>query len=336
MFDYSFDFSRDVPSGWSLLTGHSLDLTQMAAQMVPNSLEDNYYHDTLMRMLGPGDYGVHGVYGVSACLGTAHTLGESYDCLVRSELATRAIGDPCHDVWPAVPFSKSRCPPGRSAAAAWSSTDGGGWIFGGQIYPQATQQMSAIAADMALRAAVTPHLNDVLRNLANPMGLLEDLWHIDFKLGQPRWRRVPMPEAAGVDSAAWPPALIMAQDEWSQTGIIARSPIVVLDAWSEADPSEEQLWFSTNANASNLSLWLFTPATEMWHHVEAPPLPPSQGSSDSSPSALWPHGCDGGKMAGGWMLGACAPAKCAHADVVPISSLDTQLTQHNTGLWRWA
>eukprot|EP01045_Picozoa_sp_COSAG04_P003128 COSAG04_NODE_125_length_24621_cov_23.574015_3_plen_1093_part_00 len=230
------------------------------------------------------------------------------------------------------------CPAPRLDAGSWKSPNAaaGGWIFGGVRIPVWDASIMGGWSDP------DPELFSIMNKDMEADLKLNDLWHFNGDLRQPRWTRTPQTEAGRN-------YFTMTDDPWPPVWQNPRGWV------SDADGGE--LWVVGDSGQPNdaatqpeivSSMWRFSIAASTWEHVEGP-------ASTHLPHAVeWPVAREQAAVAPGVMFGGlensisggeCASAFTAgNSAMGPTPSRNTRpsavgdgppLRHLLSGLWRW-
>ena len=266
----------------------------------------------------------------------------------------------CPHVWPRdrvtgefVPFDKSKCPPGRHGAAAWSGPptvlgvgEGrrraiGGWIFGGL---NSLRGGFLSNLDLGEKTHDDPITEAVLEtytvNNQGPPGyeasmMFDDLWQFNGDAIHPRWTRVPQDRAP---LGSWP----MAGSGHGWTTSATHLP---------TDPHQPSMWmwlwikqpepWGQSATIGGVTLvpspsqlWAFSADTRTWQRADA-----RTDIREHTSELVWPATRRAALVEDGWIVGGVGQEEqCAQQPPASqgVSTLASNQSRELSGLWRLA
>ena len=218
------------------------------------------------------------------------------------------------------------CPEPRLDAGSWKSPNAaaGGWIFGGARIPAWKDQNGAVVSvDADLK--------------------LNDLWHFNGDLRQPRWTQV---QLRTPQTEAGRNYFTMTDDPWPPVWQNPRGWV------SDADGGE--LWVVGDSGSQNdaatqpeivSSMWRFSIAASTWEHVEGPTSthsphavewPAARGQAAVAPGVMFgglENSISGGECVSAFTAGNNAMGPTPSRNTLPFSFDDGPPLL--SGLWRW-
>ncbi len=243
---------------------------------------------------------------------------------------------------------EARCPAARYAAASWSAADsqlgggGGAYVFGGLTVWQPSLEAEFSRWKNQSRSWIP---DDAI----NRVRALQDLWHFNGNLQNPRWTQVHQSQTA------WPPAAI--GHGWEAAGqlwlwVSWVGPQRECISANCSNPASTYRY--VNTDAAN-ELWVFSPRTGVWERVtqsgvddgnlalgegtraeSSQPLGAdvTRGGSGTKEFGAWPGARQGELMDGGYLFSGLGNHECVSADGAHQAPGDA-FTRPLSGLWRW-
>lgn len=265
----------------------------------------------------------------------------------------------CPHVWPRdrvtgefVPFDKSKCPPGRHGAAAWSGPPTvlgagkgrpavGGWIFGGL---NSLRGGFLSNLDLGEKTHDDPITEAVLETYTvsnqGPPGyeasmMFDDLWQFNGDAIHPRWVRVPQDRAP---LGRWPMA--GSGHGWTTSATHLPTGPQQPSMWMWLWISQPEPWGQSATIGgvtlvpSPSQLWAFSVDTRAWQRAD-----PRTDIREHRSERVWPATRHGALIEDGWIVGGVGQEEeCAQQPPAGqgVSTLASNRSRELSGLWRLA